>query len=123
VSRLRAALESILNQENDPPPCMREVGKRLGYAATHLYYHFPELCRAISARYRAYEQKRKLGRIQELSEEVRRAVRLIYSQNRYPSQRQVGKLLSPRFSMREKLAKEVWNDELRQMGLSQEDIS
>jgi hypothetical protein len=93
IKGVRRALEIVLQQAEDPPPSMREVGRRLGYAPNHLYKYFLDLCMAISARYRANLGTQHAERVQKVCEEVRQAVHILHMQGRYPSNWQVGKLL------------------------------
>lgn len=54
--QVRTALETALTGE-EPPPSFAQVASRLGYQYPSLLRRqFPELCRAISARYRSYQQ-------------------------------------------------------------------
>lgn len=49
---LRQALEAVLTSDEDPPPSLEEVTKRLGYrSSTVLRNRFPELCSAIVSRH------------------------------------------------------------------------
>jgi hypothetical protein len=59
AEKLQDALEQVLRSEEHPPPSMREVAHRLNYDQSHLCKHFPDLCRAISVRYVAYQQRRR----------------------------------------------------------------
>src|SRR6266496_2537706 len=50
---LRHALERILSSNEEPPPSIQEVAKRLGYkGVTPLYARCPELAREIAVKYR-----------------------------------------------------------------------
>jgi hypothetical protein len=51
---LKNRLKVVLKE--NPPPSLREVHARLGITPTISYGNFPELHRAISARYREYSQ-------------------------------------------------------------------
>ncbi|MDH3674029.1 MAG: TniQ family protein [Anaerolineae bacterium] len=54
--QVRTALETALTSE-EPPPSFTQMVRRLGYQYPSLLRRqFPELCRAISARYRFYQQ-------------------------------------------------------------------
>jgi hypothetical protein len=105
AERLRCALEGILQEEENPPPSMREVAKRLQYDSSHLYKHFPDLCRAIAARYRSYQKERRLLRLQRVCEEVQRAAQAVQAQGRIPSERQIGKKLRSRGLLKEEVVR------------------
>ncbi|HEX9130745.1 MAG TPA: hypothetical protein VF844_00485, partial [Ktedonobacteraceae bacterium] len=49
---LRNALEAIVAANEDPPPTLSDVGKRLGYTPDVLRLNFPDLCKAIVAQHR-----------------------------------------------------------------------
>ena len=53
TDRLRQALEAVLQGSEDLPPSLKEVARRLEYHPRQLQRHFPDLCRAITARYKA----------------------------------------------------------------------
>ena len=101
TERLRCALEGVLQEEENPPPSMREVAKRLQYDSSHMYKHFPELCRAIAARYRAHQKEQRRQRLQRICDEVKQTARTLQAQGLIPSERQVGKSLQPRGVLKE----------------------
>jgi transcriptional regulator with XRE-family HTH domain len=51
-NQVRQALLSALNSAEEPPPTMKEVAERLEYNRRTISRHFPDLCRAISAKSR-----------------------------------------------------------------------
>ncbi len=72
--RTQHLLENVL-QANEQPLPMTAVAKSLGYPKRILYRHFPELCRAISAKYVNYMKESRIKRIEHCCEEVKQAVR------------------------------------------------
>lgn len=114
---LRSSLEEILQNAEDPPPSMREVGQRLVYDPSVLLKYFPDLCRAISARYLEYQHKKGTQRRQKVAEEVRQAVYTLHGQGNYPSQRQVRRLLRTPGAFRENEATSAWHDAMCELGL------
>jgi len=52
VQRMQSALEGVLAEERDPPPCLIEAAKSIGYSAATLRRHCPDLSKRIVARYR-----------------------------------------------------------------------
>jgi transcriptional regulator with XRE-family HTH domain len=116
VESVRQALEQVLDSEEEPPPSMREIGRRLGRRGTDLSLHFPDLCSAISARYMAYRTARSEEKRQQVCAEVRQAILAIYAQGAYPSGNRVADLLSsPRdFQMPE--ARAIWRETLQELG-------
>lgn len=116
AERLYAALDAALQNEEMPPPSMQELGRRLGYDASHLAKHFPEHCHEISARYRRFQQSQRLSRLQQACSEVKQMARTLYSQKRFPSERQVGKGLNKRGALREYAIRAALKDTVRTIG-------
>lgn len=101
AEKLQSALEAVLRDEENPPPSMREAAQRLGYDSSHLYRHFPDLCRAIAARYRAYQKELRRQRLQRICNEVQQTAHTLSAQGCFPSERQVGKRLRVRGVLKE----------------------
>ena len=114
--RVRLALEKILNDPAEPPPPMRQVCKQLGYENGVIYAHFPEQCRAISARYLAYQKERGKQHLQQLCTEVRQKVLIVHQQGKYPSAYRVEALLGVPGLMLHPDVRRVWHDTLRELG-------
>ncbi len=113
---LRRALEGVLQNPEAPPPSMREVAQHLGYDQSHLYQHFPELCQAISARYLDYQAAKRAERLQRMCNEVQQAVRDLHEQGKYPSERQVKKLLRTPGALKEHEVRVFWQDAILELG-------
>jgi transcriptional regulator with XRE-family HTH domain len=96
AEKLRDALEQVLQSEEYPPPSMREVAQRLNYDQSHLRKHFPDLCEVISARYLAYQQRRRLDRLRKMNDQVQQAAEILQEQAGSLSERQVGKMIGKR---------------------------
>jgi AraC-like DNA-binding protein len=96
TEKLRAALEEALRSEEYPPPSMREVARRLNYDQSHLRKHFPDLCRAISARYLAYQQEQRLDRLRKMSVRLQQTAEVLQKQGFSLSERQIGKVIGKR---------------------------
>ncbi len=114
AEHLRSALDRVLQHEETFPPSMREVGRRIGYDASHLAKHFPEQCHAISARYRSFQQSQRLSRLQQTCSEIEQVARTLYEKkNRFPSERQVGKGIRKRGVLREYEVRAALKDTIR----------
>jgi hypothetical protein len=113
---LRRALETVLTGDEDPPPPMRQVAKRLGYRHADLHNRFPDLCRAISARYLAYRKEQSRQKIQRLCDEVRQAIYRIDAQGMYPSAARVAALLRAPGSIRHPAVLATRRETLRELG-------
>jgi hypothetical protein len=116
TERLRCALEGALQEEGDPPPSMRELAGRLQYDSSHLYKHFPDLCRAIAARYRSYQKEQRRLRLDGTCDEVRQTARDLHAQGHSPSERQIGKLLKKRGVFKEEEVRTALQDLMREGG-------
>jgi transcriptional regulator with XRE-family HTH domain len=117
--RLRSALEAVIQHPTDPPPSMREVAESLKYSASYLARVFPELCKKISARHTHYQTEKGVERHQRLCEEVQQAIQLLHAQGRYPSKRQVSKLLTAPGSFLEPEVYRTWKETIQQLGWQQ----
>jgi len=114
--RVRAALADALQRAEEPPPSMREVARRLGYSHADLSVRFPDVCRAISARYLAHCQSVGEQRMQRLCREVREATFHIHAQGVYPSSVRVPELLTHPSHFRHPTANAAWHAALRDLG-------
>ncbi len=110
------ALEAALQISESDPPSMRAVAKDLGYNPDKVRKHFPELCRAISKRYKEAQAAKKAQRVQLLCSEVRGVVFTIHEQRRYPSIRQVAKYLKNPTALREPEVKCAWKEAVQELG-------
>ena len=119
AEKLRDALDGVMQEEEKPPPSMREVARRLQYNSSHLYKRFPDRCRAIAARYRAYQKELRCQRLQRICNEVQETARSLQAQGRSPSERQVGKVLKLRGVLREDEVRAALKTALLEVGWQQ----
>ncbi len=117
AEQVRSALEAELLTENDSPQPMSVVARRLNYDQSFLCKHFPDLCRAISARFRAFRKNVREERKQRILDEVRQTTYRVYKQGLYPSQERVRLLLAKPGSIKEPGALAVWHEALAELGL------
>jgi hypothetical protein len=96
TEKIQLVLEAVLQGDEVPPPSMRKMAQHLNYDQSHLRKHFPDLCRAISARHRVYQQEQRLSRIRRTIDDVQQAAQTLHEHGRALSERQVGKLLGKR---------------------------
>jgi len=73
---------------------MKEVAQRLKIDQRTIYSYFPNLCKAISAKYRSYQKQQTAERIQKCCQEVEQAVRSLHQAGEYPSEARVSQLIS-----------------------------
>jgi len=112
--RCRIALQAALDGNNEPL-ALSQVAQRLGCEARQLAYHFPEACKLVIQRAKAYRQQRKAQRLAQVCEQVRQAVLSIHSQGFYPSHRRL-RILLPGALMRLSEAKDAWRAALQELG-------
>lgn len=62
----RQQLETILASDEEPPPSLQEVTRRLECSRSILCNHFPDLCQAILQRRQTYQEAKRLHTQREL---------------------------------------------------------
>jgi hypothetical protein len=113
---MQSALEAVLAREEQPPPPMRQVAKRLGRRHAELIHHFPELCHAISARYLADRQRKGAEKKRQRCAEVRQAALQLHHQGIYPSACRIASLISQPGFVRDPAAIAERKEVLRELG-------
>jgi transcriptional regulator with XRE-family HTH domain len=93
TEQVQQALEQILAANDDPPPALTEVAKRLGQDTPVLYKCHPTACRAISARYKEYAQRRTAVRVQHYRVELREAALQLREKGVSPTRGRIEPLL------------------------------
>lgn len=115
---IQQRLEEILAQEEQPPPSMRTVAKRLNYSPRELREHFPELNRAIANRRKDYHKLRREQRLLQLKDEMRQAILKIQAQGLHPSSTRVGRLMRTPAVMRDRTVAKFWREMLEELKLT-----
>lgn len=116
TDRVRQSLEAVLAHDEQPPLPMCEIARQVGYNHASLHQRFPDLCRAISARYLADRKRQGEIKRQRLCDEVRHAVAQIHTQGMYPSGARVASRLSVPGSILHPEARAAWHQALRELG-------
>ena len=116
LAYVQNALESILQHPETPPPSMRKVAERLGYALITLQRRFPDHCRTISASYLHFQAQKRQVSIQRHCEEVRQVVLILHAQERYPSLRQVIKVLRNPCILKDPHVHGAWRETVKELG-------
>lgn len=111
------ALEAILASDQLPPPSMVEVARQLGCSSQSLRQYFPELVRAVSARYLTYRHEQARQKRQKLCDDIRQATFKLHAQGLYPSSNRVEQLLSKPACLRRPEVYRVWREALRDLDL------
>lgn len=117
VDRVQQYLEVILADRKSTPLSMEEVARQLGCHRRTIYRHFPDLCRAISAKYVAYQKDSYSKAIEECCEEVRRIAVDLYSQGKYPNESVISELVSKPGHFRHKKVRLALKEVHRELGL------
>ncbi|MEH2306981.1 TniQ family protein [Nostoc sp.] len=115
--QVKDALLAILAGNEEPPPTMEEVGKRLGHHNRTISRHFPDLCSAISAKCRNYNKACRLKSIEKFCSEVREIVLSLNAQGVYPTEGRVCELMPNPGCFRYKQVRAAFNDARREFGL------
>jgi hypothetical protein len=113
---VQRALEAVLASDKTPPPSLREVADRLGQTYTNLRHYFPELSRAIAARYQSYLEAQGERTRARVRDEVRQAAIALTQQGDYPSTSRIAALLNHNSAMRTFTARMAWHEVLRELG-------
>lgn len=100
----------------EPTPSLATLAWQLKCSPEILSYRFPDLCTQITARRQIELRKHHEARISRIQAEVRQAVVVIHQQGRYPSTRQVAKLLSNPQDIRSQEARETWRIMIAALG-------
>jgi AraC-like DNA-binding protein len=95
-------LEAILLKHECPPPSMEEVARRLEIHRETIFRLFPEMCRAVSAKYDKFQKALHHRVIEQSREEVKKVVLKLCSEGFYPSEGRVAQLITRPGSLRYK---------------------
>jgi len=116
ITTTQSTLEAVLAREEQPPPPMRQVAKRLGHSHAELIHHLPELCHAISARYLADRQRKGAEKKRQRCAEIRQAALQLHHQGIYPSACRIASLISQPGFVRDPVAIAERKEVLRDLG-------
>jgi hypothetical protein len=89
AKKLMQFLEEVLASNECPPPSMKEVARRVKCDRGMIYRLFPDLCRAISAKYLDYRKANLARNIEQSCNEVRLIALNLQDQGVYPSENRV----------------------------------
>ncbi len=116
VERYRTRFDNSLIEQHlqhvmtssEPVPSLEALARQFSCTTSMLCYRFPALCAAIAVRRRMELHQQHEARMEKVCSEVRQGVLTIHQQGRYPSTRQVAKLLSNPQDIRSNEARETW---------------
>lgn len=92
--RVQQALLKVLQAQEEPPPSLEEVARRICCDRRTVYRHFPKLCQQVSARYTRYQQIQYYEAVKQCCQEVEQTVATLHQQGAYPTEKLVSQYLS-----------------------------
>ncbi|MFJ7407617.1 MULTISPECIES: hypothetical protein [unclassified Lysinibacillus] len=106
IEEKRIALNKYINSEEYPPLKLSDVTKQIGYKSNEsLRSFFPEECRLISARYKAYKSKEKSEQLSKIKQQISECVLTAFEE---------GKVLNKNYIYSKvKVGKQFANTEIR----------
>ncbi len=115
TEQVQHALEKILAANDDPPPTLTQVAKRLGQGTPVLYRCHRAACYAIAARYKDYAQQRTATRVQHYRVELREAARHLHEQGVLPTRGRIEPLLPSPGILRDPKVRQLLVEVCREM--------
>lgn len=117
VERMRGALETTLQREDEPPVSMAELARTLGYDQTIFRKYFPDLCKAISKRFLDSLREKRQERLQQVCDELRQVMLSLHAQGHYPGQRQLEQVLRKPTWLMEPEVYKTWRQVIEELGV------
>jgi transcriptional regulator with XRE-family HTH domain len=114
----RRRLEAMLVEE--PPPSFSEVARRFRRKRDFLRCKFPELSKAVTARYKHYQGALRKKNAERLRSAIKEAVRQVIALGQYVSERRVKNLVRQQLPQlgRDSLFKQALREVKAEMGLT-----
>ncbi len=92
--KVQIYLQHILNDSETPPMNLPEISEALGFHTRTISSHFPNLCKAITSKYRTYRKLKTKERIKNCCQEIEKIVSDLHQSGQYPTEASISKLLS-----------------------------
>lgn len=89
---IEKALTAALNEE--PPPTMRQIARRIGYNIYCLYGRYGTICHQIANRHKIYKKQCAKQETALYKAEIEAAVFALYAKGIFPSEKRVKEMLS-----------------------------
>lgn len=115
---IRVTLEKTLNNNEYPPPSLRQIAAAIGRSHSLLVHQHPDLCQLIANRYATYRKQRKEERVRDLQSRVRKVTLAVHEQGLFPSVRRVAALLGKAGYIRDPVARQTLDEVRRELGLN-----
>jgi transcriptional regulator with XRE-family HTH domain len=113
---LRQQLLDVLELPDEESPSFKEVSETLGYNRRVLSRHFPDLCQAISAKYRRSAKAIYYQTLNKCCEEIRTVTYSLYSEGKYPTEALVANRLSHPSFFRYQQVRDVFKQAKQDLG-------
>lgn len=117
IDHVRQQLKGVIEEDEEPPPAMRQIARRLNYNQRTLARNFPDLCRVISARYSSYRKCNQEATIELSCQEVRQTAIKLYLQGEHPTEARVSELISRPSFLRYKQVRKALQEAREELGL------
>lgn len=105
LKRARKFLQKAIETEIAPPPSFDAMCREGGFTTPYMYRQFPDLCRVLSARWKAWKRQRGANRRERLADEVRDAATRLHAEGIIPSTLNVARSLSQPGAIRDPAAR------------------
>ena len=116
-------LEQAAKSHEEPPPSLKEVGRRLGYRSPTLYKVNQTACHAVSSRYMAYRRELREKRLQGYASEIRQIALQLQAEQVALTQRHIGRYLAQPTILRDPHVRVLLREVCREVELNQTDVS
>jgi AraC-like DNA-binding protein len=111
---IRHTLQMILSNDEESPPSLQNVARKLKISPYYLRKYHLELCNAITARYRVYIQRHREATMKQQCEEVCQMARRLIAQGERPTRKKLEELLSKPGILRSPEIRQAWKTVLRE---------
>ncbi len=115
LKRAGAYLQSIVTEEPVPPPSLCEICRRTGHDKPVLYRHYPDLCRAITARWKEWNRGRGSDRRERLAREIREVALRLHAEGIVPTTLTVARSLALPGAIRDPVARSTLREIRKQL--------
>ncbi len=94
TNALEDQLEEVFLDHKCPPLPMEQVARQMGIHRKTIFRLFPEVCRAISAKYDSFQKARHRREVEQSREEVKQAVLKLHKAGLHPSEGRVAQMMN-----------------------------
>jgi AraC-like DNA-binding protein len=109
-------LETVLANQDYPPPSMQEVARNADIHYVTFKRNFPELCAAISARYSSYRHEESKKRLEKIAHEIREIALKLNAEGLEPTTKLIESHFKTRAVRREKKVIEIIRQIRQELG-------